>query len=58
MENTPVTQEIFAAFMKCLNQYDFSSSFNFGENEKNEMEVDENQLTKGYLSEIEQLRLI
>lgn len=44
MENTPVTQEIFAAFMKCLNQYDFTTTpFNFDEKETEQKELAENQ---------------
>lgn len=58
MENTPITQEIFSAFMKCLNQYDFNTTFDIEQEENAETEVDEVQMTANYFTDMEQLKLM
>lgn len=56
MENTPITQEIFSAFMKCLNQYDLGTAFSFETEEAENTELKPNQeISDSYYHDMEQL---
>lgn len=61
MENTPITQEIFFAFMKCLNQYDFENVFPFEKAEEQELKPDQEIFDNCYyqaMRQLENLKLI